>query len=163
LLLLIDGVHKLVGPTARVVRFRHDDQPEFEQMLKEDFDLVKNAFGPLGSQYAESLARPADMFHCQLEMLSSQGSLGLQLIDVLLYLMSRHLNGTYVPREDPCGRLLGYLRADGRGVINQIIWSEKEFGFGELEYMAENSSLCKPGAPSFDDMARAVKGRALDL
>lgn len=163
LLHLVDGVHKLVGRTARVVRFRHDEQPEFEQILKEDFELIKNAFGPLGSQYVSSRANPAEVFECQLEMLPSHASLGLQLIDVLLYLMSRHLNGSYVPREDACGELLNYLRADGRGIINQVILSPKEFSFAELEQMAASSSLCNPGASTFEDIVNATKGRILGL
>ena len=163
LLHLIDGVHKLVGITARVIRFRHDEQPEFEQTLKEDFELIKNAFGPLGSQYVPARANPSEVFGCHLEMLPSQASLGLQLIDVLLYLMSRHLNGSYIPREDACGKLLNYLREDGRGIVNQVIYSAKEFSFEELEQMAANSSLCNPGARSFEDVVIAAKVRALGL
>ena len=163
LLLLVDGIHKLAGLTARVVRFRHDQQPEFEEMLKEDFELIKNAFGPLGNPYAPAQAHPVELFDCQLEMVSSTASLGLQLIDVLLHLMSRHLNGAYVPRVDACGRLLNYLRSEGRGIINQILYSPKEFTMEELEEMAAKSSLFNYGAPSFEDIVTTNKERTLGL
>ena len=164
LLLLVDGIHKMAGRSARIVRFRHDEQPEFEKRLIEDFELIKNAFGPLGSPYAPARAHPVNLFECRLEMVTSSESLGLQLIDVLLYLMSRHLNGSYVPREDACGRLLSFLRRDDRCIINEILYKpEKEFSFAELENMAENSSLFRPNRPSFDDLVTAAKREALGL
>lgn len=66
LLLLVDGVHKIAGANARVVRFMHDEQPEFESMLQQDFDLIKNAFGAIGSPYDWLRANPARLFHCPL-------------------------------------------------------------------------------------------------
>jgi hypothetical protein len=165
LLLLVDGIHKLAGPKARVVCFRHDEQSEFEVILREDFDRIKNAFGPLGSPYAPLRVRPAQLFTCQLEMVSSSTSLGLQLIDILLYLMSRHLSGSYVPREDACGRLLNFLGRDERTIINQIVYSstEKDFTLAELEAMALESSLFKAGAPLFNDLVQAEKFRRVGL
>ena len=109
LLLLIDGVHKIAGANARVVRFLHDEQPEFERMLQQDFDLIKNAFGVIGGPYAWLRANPVRLFHCRLQIVSSMKSIGLQLIDVLLRLISRHLNGTYIPRDDPSGKLLQFV------------------------------------------------------
>ena len=163
LLLLVDGIHKIAGFTARILRFRHDEQPEFKKMLLHDFELIKNAFGPLGSPYAPLRPQPAKLFSCQLEMISSTSSVGLQLIDVLLYIMSRHLNGLYKPREDACGRLLNYLRSDDRAIINQIIYSEKEFSLVDLEDMAARSSLFQSGAPSFQDLIIAAKVRSTGL
>jgi hypothetical protein len=164
LLLLVDGIHKMAGRRTRVVRFRHDEQLEFEKNLKEDFELIKNAFGPLGSPYAPARAHPVRLFDCQLEMVPSTTSLGLQLIDILLYLMSRHPNGSYLPREDACGRLLNFLRREDRCIINEILFKpEKEFSFGELESMAMRSSLFRPNQPSFEDLVSTAKGKALGL
>ena len=78
--------------------------------------------------------------------------------------MSRHLNGSYIPREDACGRLLDYLRSDGT-IINQIVYSlsDKEFPLAELEAMAFEGSLFKAGAPSFNDLVQAEKLRRAGL
>jgi hypothetical protein len=162
LLLLVDGVHRVAGTIARVVSFSHDEQPEFQQMFQQDFDLIKNAFGALGSQYARQQANPVRLFHCPLRIVSSMKSVGLQLIDVLLRLMSRHLNGSYMPREDPSGELLQFIRDQPNAIINQILFnSDKEFSFGEFEQLAYKSSLITPGSPSFETMIKtARKARA---
>lgn len=88
-------------------------------------------------------------------------SIGLQLIDVLLRLMSRYSNETYVPRDDQSGKLLQFLRSQ-TAIINQIIFHpEKEFSFGEFEQLAHKSSLATPGSPSFETMIEtARKARA---
>jgi hypothetical protein len=164
LLLLVDGIHKMAGNKARVIRFRHDEQAEFGKMFIEDFEKIKNAFGPLGSPYAPARAHPVHLFDCGLELVSSRTSLGLQLIDVLLYLMSRHLNGSYHPREDACGRLLNFLRSDDRCIINEILFKpQKDFSFLELENMAASSSLFDPNQPSFQQIVDAAMGKALGL
>lgn len=158
LLLLVDGVHRVAGPNARVVSFSHDEQPEFQQMFQRDFDLIKNAFGALGSQYTWRRANPVRLFHCPLRIVSSMKSVGLQLIDVLLKLMSRHLNGSYIPREDPAGKLLEFIRGQPNAIINQILFSsDKEFSFGKFEYLSHKSSLVTPGAPSFESIIEAER------
>jgi hypothetical protein len=158
LLLLVDGVHRVAGTNARVVSFSHDQQPEFEQMFQQDFKLIKNALGALGSQYAWQQANPVRLFHCPLRIVSSMKSVGLQLIDVLLRLMSRHLNGNYIPREDPSGNLLQFIRGQPNAIINQILFnSDKEFSFGEFEHLAHKSSLFTPGLPSFESMIETAR------
>ena len=160
LILLIDGVQKIAGGKAKIVRFRHDEQPEFGETLATDFELLKNLRGPLGNPYAALQPRVFQLFDCILEMVPSKSSPGLQLIDVVLYLMSRHLNGLYTPREDPCGALLNYLRSENRAIINQMLYSpQKDFGFAELESMAFRSSLFQAGAPSFDIVVQAEQFR----
>ena len=164
LLLLVDGIHKMAGAEARVIRFRHDEQPEFGKMFVADFEKIKNAFGPLGSPYAPAYAHPVHLFDCGLELVSSRTSLGLQLIDVLLYLMSRHLNGSYHPRKDACGRLLDFLRSDDRCIINEILFKpQKDFSFLELENMAASSSLFDQNQPSLQQIADAARARTLGL
>lgn len=164
LLLLVDGIHKMAGDKARVIRFRHDEQAEFGKMFIEDFERIKNAFGPLGSPYAPAYAHPVHLFDCGLELVSSRTSLGLQLIDVLLYLMSRHLNGSYHPRGDACGRLLNFLRSDDRCIINEILFKpQKDFSFLELESMATSSSLFDQNQPSFQQKVDFARARTLGL
>ena len=164
LLLLVDGIHKMAGVEARVIRFRHDEQAEFGKVFMEDFEKIKNAFGPLGSPYAPARAHPVHLFDCGLELVSSQTSLGLQLIDVLLYLMSRHLNGSYHPREDACGRLLEFLRSDDRCIINETLYKpKKDFSFLELEDMATSSSLFDQNQPSFQQKVDSARARTLGL
>ena len=158
LILLIDGLHKMAGDNARIIRFRHDEQPEFRKTLMEDFELLKNVRGPLGNPYAALRPHTIEEFDCQLEMIPSTSSVGLQLIDVLLYLVSRHLNGSYYPRDDSSGALLNYIRSQDRAIINQMVYSpENDFTFADLEAMAESSSLFQADAPSFEDFSDQEK------
>jgi len=164
LILLIDGVQKIAGDQAKIVRFRHDEQPEFGETLAADFKVLKNVRGPLGNLYAAMQPRTLELFDCELEMVSSKTSPGLQLIDVVLYLMSRHLNGLYAPRKDACGTLLDYLRSEDRAIINQILYTpQKDFDFEELESIALRSSLFDSKAPSFDSLIQDELSRRTNL
>ena len=125
-----------------------------------DFEFLKNVRGPIGRLYAPLVPQAFTLFDCKLEMVPSKTSLGLQLIDVVLYLVSRHLNGSYLPRQDACRALLNYLRSEDRAIINQMLYTpQKDFGFAELESMAFRSSMFHAGAPSFQIVVQTEQFR----
>jgi hypothetical protein len=107
--LLLDGIHRIAAGRSRFVKFRHDEQKQFGREMAGQFELAKNvqSFTEEGS-FLFKLKR-VEKFLCPIEMVPSNTSVGLQIIDVVLYLMSQFMMKSYHPREDDCGALCKYV------------------------------------------------------
>ena len=112
--LIVDMLHTLheqIG--ARVVKFIHDEQNQFIKHLKLMHDHSKqfkldtsNVCNPL------PVVRGALTFDCNLESAQSNNRVGLQLIDVVLWLVRRFLKTNGKIDGDP-RRLAIYVIANG--------------------------------------------------
>jgi Protein of unknown function (DUF3800) len=102
--ILIHGLHSLLSPAQqRIRRFVHDEQNQFGAHMREMF----NFFG--GVKFTGTLTSVApsmekvDTYACPVEM-SKSSLVGLQLVDVALWLAKRHFEGRTIGGE--CSRLL---------------------------------------------------------
>ena len=107
--LLLSGIHKATGKRSRIVRFLHDEQQQFGREMANNFDLAKNVRGFADESTLLFRMERVEKFLCPIEMASSQQSIGLQITDVVLYLMSQYLENSYQPRIDDCGALCEYV------------------------------------------------------
>jgi hypothetical protein len=101
---LLHGLHSILGPEKkRIKRFVHDEQNQFGAHMREMF----NVFG--GVKFTETLISAApsmekvDTYACAVEM-SKLPLVGLQLVDVALWLAKRHFEGRALGEE--CSHLL---------------------------------------------------------
>ncbi|MCK8503233.1 DUF3800 domain-containing protein [Myxococcus fulvus] len=101
---LIHGLHSLLSPEQkRIRRFVHDEQNQFGAHMQKMFD----AFG--GVKFTGTLTSVApsmekvDTYACSVEM-SKIPLVGLQLVDVALWLAKRHFEGRVIDGE--CSGLL---------------------------------------------------------
>lgn len=111
--LLVAGVQKFTSKDARVVVFRHDVQDQFGKEIAVNFELGKNVKADFGVESLVWGMKRSERFSCPIEMLSSDKSFGLQLVDIALYLASQAFVGTYKPRQDDCAALCDYILTNG--------------------------------------------------
>lgn len=107
--LLLGGIHKTTGKRSRIVRFLHDEQNQFGREMANNFELAKNVRGFADESTFLFRMERIEKFVCPIEMAASQKSIGLQITDVVLYLMSQYLENSYQPRLDDCGSLCEYV------------------------------------------------------
>ncbi len=107
--LLLGGIHKTTEGRSRIVRFCHDEQKQFGRAMTNSFELAKNVRGFTDKSTLLFRMERTEKFLCPIEMTSSQQSIGLQITDVVLYLMSQYLGNSYQPRMDDCGTLCEYV------------------------------------------------------
>ena len=107
--LLLGGIHKTTGERSRIIRFCHDEQNQFGREIASNFELAKNVRGFEDESTFLFRMKRIEKFLCPIEIAASQQSIGLQMTDVVLYLMSRYLENSYQPRLDDCGALCEYV------------------------------------------------------
>ena len=89
--LLIQALHEEIGEAGRrVTRFIHDESNQFALAIKATFTSLRGFKAPPGNASAlMSDWTEADTFSCPIEMASSKSTPGLQVIDVVLWLVKR--------------------------------------------------------------------------
>ena len=92
--LLIQALHEEIGELGqRLKRFTHDETNQFALAIKATFTSLRGFKAPprnasaLMSDWTE-----ADTFDCPIEMASSKSTLGLQVVDVVLWLVKRYVD-----------------------------------------------------------------------
>lgn len=116
---LIDGLHDIVNKLgARVVRFHHDDQKEFRRAIKETFDILHEFQIPRDSLLVQKIKT----FNCPIQLVPSHSSVGLQVIDVCLWLMTRAFKTSQAPESAECRSLLGCII--GRAIIKECSYEQ---------------------------------------
>jgi hypothetical protein len=109
MLLLLEGIHQVSDRACKVIRFVHDDQNEFGKSMARCFESTKNVRGSGAGQSQWFQLKTVKKFACPIEILPSYSSVGLQAVDVILYLMSKYIEGSYLPRRDACAALAEYI------------------------------------------------------
>jgi Protein of unknown function (DUF3800) len=107
--LLLGGIHKTTGEQSRIVKFCHDEQNQFGEEIAASFDLAKNVRGFADESTFLFRMERINKFLCPIKMTVSEQSIGLQITDVILDLMSQYLENSYQPRLDDCGALCEYV------------------------------------------------------
>lgn len=111
--LLVAGIHASTSKDSRIIVFRHDEQNQFGKEIAANFELGKNVAADFGIDSILWGMRRSERFDCSIEMLSSDMSFGLQLVDVALYLACQVIPGNFVSRNDDCAALCGHIMANG--------------------------------------------------
>lgn len=107
--LLLGGIHKVTSDPSRVVMFRHDEQKQFGRTMAESFEQAKNVRGFTEPATFMFRMERVERFVCPIQLVPSHSSIGLQIIDLAIYLISQYLSGAYRLREDDCGALTEYI------------------------------------------------------
>lgn len=111
---LLDGLHDLMKPSgAKIVKFHHDVQSQFGNAIAETFKVLHRVTIPQNLLLVEKVKT----FGCRIEFLPSQASIGVQLIDVCLWLMVKSFKGAVLPESYNLRSLLGCIL--GRGLIKE--------------------------------------------
>lgn len=127
---LLDGLEGYSKRWARKVRrITHDRQSEFDKTLTLWHEMYSNASDEPVQLVGESIV-VQKVAGSQFEVKTDADSVGIQAIDVILWLFLQHTRGASFPKE--CARLLNYAFRHAymsdfsfEGVENRI---EKEFG-----------------------------------
>jgi len=92
--LIVDMFHNLFEETGRTVKtFIHDEQNQFAKYLMQSYEVLKGfAFEPSDISPLPDVKK-MPTFSCQLQIASSATTIGLQFVDVTLWLMKRVLSG----------------------------------------------------------------------
>lgn len=107
--LLLAGIHKVTDERSKVVMFRHDEQKQFGSAMSAQFNMAKNVRGYAEPDTFMFRLERVERFACPISLVPSHTSIGLQIIDLGIYLASQYLMGTYRPREDHCSALTEYI------------------------------------------------------
>ena len=120
--LLIDGIHNLITDSKyRIFRFIFDEQDQFGKTMSELFTILHRIKFSSNNITFMVDAEEVDTFNCSIEMIPSHTSAGLQLIDIILWLLKRNLEKPF--EGYPLCEKLTYLIM-AKGVINSFTFKE---------------------------------------
>jgi hypothetical protein len=107
--LLLGRIHDIFqGTNFRIVRFIHDEQSQFAKSINQAYELLKKiAFssGPL-SWMPDS--REVNTYKCPIDITSSCSSVGLQIIDIILWLTKRFIENPWCGYKN-CRKLVRFV------------------------------------------------------
>ncbi|WP_375205631.1 DUF3800 domain-containing protein [Hyphococcus sp.] len=135
---LLDGLEQYSKSVKRpVAQIIHDDQSEFEAILKFWHEMFSSASDEpihwLGETYVFQ-----KVVGSQFSVVSDNDSSGIQIADIVLWLYNQFRQGKEIPPN--CGAILEYVFLNGwesdfsyRGVQDQLLEKYGSILFGELE------------------------------
>ena len=141
--LLIQALHEEIGELGqRLTQFIHDESNQFALAIKVTFTSLRGFKAPprnasaLMSDWTE-----VDTFDCPIEMASSKSTLGLQVIDVVLWLVKRYMDRGF-EGFPACTRLANLILS--RSTV--VIYTQDELREEVQRLLAEvmNTPLTKP-------------------
>jgi len=92
--LLMDGIHDVLdGSGFKVGRFVHDEQQQFGRFMKESYAVARRLRVPTHATARITDFEKIDTYECKIEILPSRGVVGLQAIDLVLWLYKRSISG----------------------------------------------------------------------
>jgi hypothetical protein len=122
--LLTDGIHKECERTKlRVAKFIHDEQNQFAKVLKEAYEVARR--GKFSVRPFSWLTQFEEVtpWEAEIEFVSSADNLGVELVDMVLWLMRRRVERALEElRQALPFRLRGIDSDNGSEFINQHLW-----------------------------------------
>jgi len=110
--LLLEGIRHVVDPEKGLIkRFVHDEQNQFARAMSEAFDLVANFSMPTDPLAWLGKIERVEMFDCGFETASDL--VGLQLADVVLWLMKRNFRPDQLEQLPQISSLLKTVLSSG--------------------------------------------------
>jgi hypothetical protein len=105
--LLLGGIHEMFKATPlKVVRFIHDAQNQFAKAIVEMYQVLKRMASSSNGPFAWMAdLTEMDTYKCPVEVASSESTAGLQIVDVILWLTKRRIEGPWKPLR-ACDRLI---------------------------------------------------------
>jgi hypothetical protein len=150
--LLINSIHKLLeGTEIRVGKFIHDEQNQFAKSMHEMYDGLRRIQQSVEPTAWITDIKEVDTYMAPLEFMESRSLVGLQLIDVILWLTKRRVEGSWP--------LWGLVRSEALlGLIfHRAVISE--FSRAQLAYsiaQAQEALYSRPFSPEDEVRAREI-------
>lgn len=112
--LLLNGINEHLPELSRVVKFVHDEQSQFGRSIMSEYEKNKNITHMGDHPFLPVRLVRVKNFSCPIEFVSSHTSIGLQIIDVILWLVKRTEERPETPLPENCADLLDYVYARTR-------------------------------------------------
>lgn len=113
--LLLSGINELIPKQSKVVKFVHDEQNQFDRSIRIEYERAKNVTR-VGGHHPFSPIRlmKVQNFSCPVEFTSSHTSIGLQIIDPVMWLVKRSEERPEDPLPADCICLLDFVQTNAR-------------------------------------------------
>lgn len=146
--LLLNGINEQLPELSRIVKFVHDEQRQFGSSIMTQYEKGKNVTHMGEHPFFPFRLVRVKNFSCPIEFASSHTSIGLQIIDIVLWLVKRSEERPEIPLPDNCVRLLDYVsRKTRRADFTHRLLSEKT----QRDY---NAAMSQPLSPEVEARAR---------
>jgi hypothetical protein len=97
-----------------VVIFVHDEQKQFGRSIVIEYEKGKNVTHMGDHPFFPFRLIKVQNFTCPIEFTSSHTSIGLQIIDLVLWVLKRSEERPEIPLPEDCSHLLNYVSANAR-------------------------------------------------
>jgi hypothetical protein len=148
LLSALRTLHKETG--LKVGKFYHDEQNQFAKAMREVFDVIKNVGSVESPPTWICDIQRVRAFDCPFEIVASKGAIGVQLIDVILWLTKKASESPLEDNLPGCKELLDEIIK--RATISKLTRAQL-FSDAQHEYM---ELMNRPLSPN-----QEAKGRKL--
>ena len=128
LLTLLNSIHDFRKATKfKIKKFVHDEQSQFGKYMKEAFELVKNVTDsddPIKNLIGLNEFKRVETFDCAMEFKASDSSVGLQVVDCILWLTKRGIERGIPRNAKECQILFQFIF--NRGIIENFSYDNYE-------------------------------------
>jgi hypothetical protein len=162
--LLMGGLHEILEKTGfKVGRFVHDQQRQFGQFMREWYDMGRRFIMPTHLTARITDLQEIDTYDCKIEIVPSRGVVGLQVIDVVLWLYKRAISDP-MKNYPGCAALVefvddhGEIRYHSRAQLN----SDADRVYRDIMALPIDAERLKRGKDMAKEYERAKKQRMTD-
>ena len=106
--LLLEGIQQFTKGNVEVVAFYHDEQKDFGKLLKESYEMGKNVTAHEDRMGLYKFQK-VGTFRTGLEFLPSHSNIGIQIVDVVLWLVKWGADHPDQPMPEECQVLINYV------------------------------------------------------
>jgi len=162
--LLMSGIHDMLdGTGAKVGRFVHDQQQQFGKFMKDSYDALKRIAVPVHATAWITDIQKINTYDCKIEIVPSPGVVGLQVIDIVLWLYKRSISDTM--RDFPgCASLIELVddRATIRYHSRAQLARDAERAYHDIMRRPITDNELKKGEEMTKEIERARKQRMFE-
>jgi hypothetical protein len=163
--LLMEGLHESLQETGfKVGRFAHDQQQQFGQFLREWYDMGRRFIVPTHLTARIIDLQEIDTYDCKIEIVPARGVVGLQVIDLVLWLYKRSISDP-VKNSPGCAALVQFVddhthaRYHSRAQLN----SDADRVYRDIMTLPMDAERLKKGKNLAAEYERARKRRMIGL
>jgi hypothetical protein len=148
--LLLNGINELIPKQSKVVRFVHDEQKQFDRPIQIEYERAKNVTHVGIHPFSPIRLMKMQNFSCPVEFTSSRTSIGLQIIDAVMWLVKRSEERPENSLPPDCICLLDYVESNARRAdFTHELLKEKT----QREY---DATMSQPLPPETEAKARSL-------
>lgn len=162
--LLIHSLQKLAEENLRIEKFVHDLQSQFGAALKEVYDLNKRfRFSGKPLAWLTDFSRD-DSFNCPIQLKSSSEVIGLQFVDIVLWLVTRSF-GRGLSRGYPNSEALVRTVRE-RAIVSELsqqqLLEDSQLSYLYIQSLPLSENQLREGQEIREEIEEARKRRARD-